>query len=298
VAHPQIAAFARLADGDAAPVRRLEGQRTLLGRTMHAIDYDEIHDEIVVPQQFGQAILTFRGSAGGEEPPVRVIQGSRTQLEGASRMGIDAVHDEIFIPSNGKILVFPREANGNVAPIRVLEGSDEVRLGGAMDVDPVNNVLVVATSVDRRTEASQLLIFDRLAQGRAKPRRAIRGPRTMLLNETKNIRIHPAGGWIVVAHDGVEAVGKASGLSFVGVWSIHDSGDVPPRWTIGGPHGALSKPRGVDLDPGHQTVIVSDKDLNGALTFHVPELFADPPSARGVQALWRRVAPGTKESRP
>jgi hypothetical protein len=66
VAHPQIAVFARLADGNAARKGAIEGQRTLLGRTMHGIDYDEIHDEIVVPQQFGQAILVFKGSARGK----------------------------------------------------------------------------------------------------------------------------------------------------------------------------------------------------------------------------------------
>ena len=52
----------------------------MLGRTMHSIVYDDLHDEFVVPQQFGQAILTFRGGADGEEAPVRVIQGSLTQL--------------------------------------------------------------------------------------------------------------------------------------------------------------------------------------------------------------------------
>jgi len=71
VAHPQIAVFARLADKNAQPVRKLEGQKTLLGRTMHGFTYDEIHDEFTVPQQFAQAILTFAGGAGGETPPLR-----------------------------------------------------------------------------------------------------------------------------------------------------------------------------------------------------------------------------------
>jgi hypothetical protein len=73
VAHPQIAAFARLADRVQSPARRIEGQKTLLGRTMHAIHYNEVRDEIVVPQQFAQAILTFRGGATGEEAPIRII---------------------------------------------------------------------------------------------------------------------------------------------------------------------------------------------------------------------------------
>jgi hypothetical protein len=48
VDHPQIAAFARLAGENAPPVRALEGQKTLISRTMHGFAYDSIHDEIVV----------------------------------------------------------------------------------------------------------------------------------------------------------------------------------------------------------------------------------------------------------
>jgi len=102
-----------------------------------------------------------------------------------------------------------------------------------------------------------------------KNQRVIRGPNTMLTN-TKNVRVYPPGGWILVAEDGDEG---ETGLSFIGVWSIHDDGDVPPRWTIGGPKGSLFKPRGVALDPKNRAVIVSDKRLNAVLTYQVPELF-------------------------
>ncbi|MCH8266435.1 MAG: hypothetical protein IH846_02840 [Acidobacteria bacterium] len=272
MAHPQIAAFARLADGGATTTRRLEGQSTFLGRTMHSIDYDEVHDEIVVPQQFAQAILTFRGSANGDEPAIRVIQGSKTQLKRPDRITVDPVHNEIFVPDGGSVMVYSREAHGNVAPIRILKGPDTQLGGGAVAVDPINNLLVVAGSVGDwgGEEGDQLLIFDRTAEGNAKPLRVIRGPHTMLTN-TKNVRVYPPRGWILVAEDGVE--GRATGLSFVGVWSIQDDGDVPPRWTIGGPKGALLKPRGVALDPKNRAVIVSDKKLNAVLTYYLPEIF-------------------------
>ena len=65
----------------------------------------------------------------------------------------------------------------------------------------------------------------------------------------------------------------ASDKSFVGVWSIDDSGDVPPQWTIAGSKGALRQPRGLTLDPKNKTVIVSDKYLNAVLTYSFPELF-------------------------
>jgi hypothetical protein len=63
--------------------------------------------------------------------------------------------------------------------------------------------------------------------------------------------------------------------SFVGIWSIRDNGDVPPRWKIGGPRSTLKKPRGVALDPAHKEVIVADMRLNAVLTYFLPELFEE-----------------------
>ena len=60
---------------------------------------------------------------------------------------------------------------------------------------------------------------------------------------------------------------------YVAVWSLEDDGDVPPRYTVGGPNGLLQKPRGLDLDPKHNAVIVSDKALNAVLTYEMPQLF-------------------------
>jgi hypothetical protein len=274
VAHPQIAAFARVAEGKAAPTRRIEGQDTLLARTMHAIEYDAIHDEIVVPNQLAQAILTFGGAAAGEEPPIRVIQGSRTQLRAPDRLALDPVNDEILVPEGDRILVFQRSANGDAAPIRVLHGPGPQRWAMAIDVDPIHDLLVIS---GRDEQGGHILIFDRKAEGNAKPRAAIRGPRTMFAKGGNNVKVYPEKGWILAVHDGIQPLEGArealSGLSFVGVWSIHDTGDVAPRLTIGGPKGTLVKPRGLALDPKNRSVIVSDKDLNAVLTYHVPDVF-------------------------
>jgi hypothetical protein len=71
---------------------------------MHGFAYDAIHDEIVVTSPLAQAILIFRGSASGEEPPVRVIQGPHTLIDGPPNLGndrvsIDPVNDEIYLPA-------------------------------------------------------------------------------------------------------------------------------------------------------------------------------------------------------
>ena len=84
---------------------------------MHGIAYDPIHDEFTVPQQFGQAILTYRGAADGGEAPIRVLQGPHSQLDAPEHLDVDPVHNEIFVPTrDGAVLVFPREGRGDVAP--------------------------------------------------------------------------------------------------------------------------------------------------------------------------------------
>ncbi len=283
MAHPQIALFARLADGDEKPSRVIEGQKTLLGRTMHAIDYDAVHDEIILPQPFAQAILTFRGSASGEEAPIRVLQGPKTRLGYADRSAVDPINNEIFVPQRDKILVFAREANGDVAPIRVLQGPD-TRIADtgpgsvgqhALAVDPVNNLLVLANERHEGTvKAIDLLIFNSTDQGNVKPRAVISGPKTGLTSS--RVRIYKD--WIVVSQDGyqvdeIKLTGMVRTPSWVGIWSIHDNGNVAPRWTIGGPGGMLRKPRGIAFDPENKTVMVSDKLLNAVMTYSVPEIF-------------------------
>lgn len=262
--------FAREANGQAERLRAIEGQKTLLGRTMHAIAYDEVHDEIYVTQQFGQGILVFRGGATGEEAPLRVINGSRTRLIAPDRLAVDPVHDEIYVPEGGHLLVFDRKADGNVAPIRVITGPNTgIGATRAVAVDPVRNLIIAATqgwSADGKTAepGSELRIFPRTANGNVKPLRVISGLRGM----------------------GNLAVDSASGLIFsmqtkyVGVWHIDDEGRVPPRFTIGGPDGILRQGRGLALDPKNQSVIASDKELNAVLTFKVPEIFSPETRAQ------------------
>jgi DNA-binding beta-propeller fold protein YncE len=265
VAHPQIAVFARTADGNAPRTRAIEGQDTMLGRTMHGIDYDESRDEIVVPQQFGQAILIFKGSASGEQRPIRVIQGSKTMLTALDRLAVDSVNHEIYVPEGDVVLVFDLLATGNVAPKRVLGGPDTgFTAAGSVAIDPTRNIIVVgaqARSADGRG-LPQLAIFDRTASGNAKPKRVITGVKSRL-NDTGNIRIYPQGGLVFTTQQ----------TGYVAVWSLDDNGDVPPRFTVGGPNGLLQKPRGLDLDPKHNAVIVSDKQLNAVLTYEMPQLF-------------------------
>jgi hypothetical protein len=274
VAHPQIAAFARLATENSKPARLIAGQATRLSRTMHDIRYDPVNDELLVTNPFASAILVFRGGADGEEAPVRIIQGPKTRLGGPDRAEVDPVHNEILIADGNAVFVYPRLGNGDIAPLRVIEGRDtQLQSEGTLAVDPENNVLVVARdSVPRNaSQRSALKIFSRTASGNTPPLRVIGGPKTGIIR-INQMQIVAGKGWIVAAQPGYTDMQTPEGV-YVGVWSIHDNGDVPPRWKISGPDTVAIKPRGVALNPKHKELIVADMRLNSVLTYYFPEIF-------------------------
>jgi hypothetical protein len=273
VAHPQIAVFARLADGNAKRLRAIEGQKTQLGRTMHGMGYDAVRDEIVVPQQFGQAILVFRGDSTGEQPPVRVIQGPKTRLTALDRVAVDAVNGEYYAPEGGSVFVFPRDATGNVAPTRVLGGPNTgFSAARAITVDTTRNLLIIVGRGIGPRGGNQISIFDRTASGDAKPLRVITG-----IAASQNVTVDPDRGLIFVVQLGTNT-------GYVGVWGVEDSGAVPPRFVIGGPNGTLFDPRGVVLDTKNQIVMVSDKQLNAVLSYSVPAIFESQTTSSQQQA--------------
>jgi DNA-binding beta-propeller fold protein YncE len=248
VQHPRIAAFPVMADKAALPVRSIEGQNTRLNRTVHSIGYDEIHDEIVVQSNIGQAILTFRGGASGDEAPIRVIQGPKTQLRDPEKLALDPVHNEIFVLNmtvDDEVLVFDRLAQGDVAPKRVLRAN-----GGNLAVDTVHDLLVLT--------GNGIQIFDRAAGGDAKPLRRIEGGGGA-------VRVHSQTGMIVTT------MRDRENGPYIGVWNVNDNGKVSPRWTVG--KGMLKETRGITVDPKNKTIIVSDKLLAGVLTYSLPQMF-------------------------
>ncbi len=222
--------------------------------------YNPVRDEIVVPQFFAFAILTFAGDADGNVAPLRKIFGPSTQLKLPQALAIDPIHEEIFVPQGERILVFPIDGDGDMAPKRILGGPDTGLNARRLTVDPLHDLLI-ASSRDA------IRIFDRSAAGNTKPLRIITHEAAADAALMTSI---PETGMIVAA---VRPQGRYEALDYVGIWSVFDDGDVPPRWTVGGPGGLVKDTRGITVDPKNKNVIVSDKTLNAILTFHIPEAF-------------------------
>jgi DNA-binding beta-propeller fold protein YncE len=263
VANPRIAVFARLADRTVAPVRVIEGGRTRLSRTSHAIAFDEIHDEIVVPNPFSEAVLFFAGNASGDAAPIRTIQGPKTFLQENDELALDPVHGEVIVPTRQAILIFDRTSNGDVAPKRVIAGpKTKINRARGIAVDPVNNIIAVGNR-----EPIGILIFNRTDQGDVEPRAIISGPNTGIY-APKGFTINPARKELIATNEarGVQ-VTRQVGESFVGVWNYSDNGDVAPKAVIKGPSTMLIAPRGAALDSAHQEIFIIDKVQNGIFAF-------------------------------
>jgi 6-phosphogluconolactonase (cycloisomerase 2 family) len=285
VNHPQIAIFARSATQNTPFLRSIEGQKSLLGRTMHDIAFDAIHDEIVVTSPLAQGILSFRGAANGEEAPLRIIQGDKTQIraqvrkptgpnvyEGAgatAKLTVDPVHNEILLASPDQdILVFDRLANGNVAPKRVLGGKDtQLMLGDQtpIRVDPIHNLLIVPSG---GFGGGKILVFDRTASGNTPPRASIKGPVRM----GEQFEIY-APKLRLITHAG----------NNIEIWKIPESGESDEQPVkISAPLGRQSADIGIVLDPLHKEVIIATAAGNAIMTFFVPEVFDDLPAGSQV----------------
>ena len=305
MSQPRIAAFARLANGNVAPTRVIQGQLTHLSRTTHGIYYDATHDEIVAPNPLAAAIVIFRGGAAGEEAPVRTIQGAQSGLSRPETVTVDEKNDELFVgdPGDRRVLVYKRNADGDAKPLRTIQGPKTKLLQVVgIGVDPNRDLLVVSTYSRLPGGVTGLLVFGRTDSGDVAPKRVIAGPKTGI-TRLRQIALDPDTGRIFVAAINNEYLPPydidkpRAGLDpnvdlpspwntgsegFVGVWDDEaDDGDVPPRSIIKGRSTGIVHPAGVTFNARDGEVIAPDAVWNGLFTFLKPELFkpTQAPSA-------------------
>ena len=236
--------------------------------------YNEVRDEIVVPQFMTFAILTFAGGANGNVAPIRKIFGPDTQIKNNDAVSVDAVNNEYYVPQDdNRLLVFDGLANGNVKPKRILITDDPDP--NRVTIDTVHNLLIVSGG-------PKIRIYRRQAEGNEKPLRVIQIPKEYYpkgiddgdgggqQNQTALMTINSNRGLVFV---NTRIGGRFALEDFIGVWSVFDDGEVYPLYTIGGPGNLLKDVRGIALDPKEKMVIVSDKTHNAIFNFHVPEVF-------------------------
>lgn len=147
---PSLTTYSRTAQGNAAPLRTIQGDKTGMDLPM-SVFVDHVHDEIVVANDGRHSILFFDRDANGNVAPIRSIGGPATRLRNPTGVSVDLVNNEVWVSNwgNRTITVYPRNAKGNVAPVKILSAAppDEPMAGlgnnGAIAYDPVREELLV-----------------------------------------------------------------------------------------------------------------------------------------------------------
>jgi len=181
-------------------------------------------------------IATFARLAKENSQPERLIAGQKTFLSRTMHdIRYDAIHDEMLVtnPFARAILVFRGGAEGEEAPLRVIQGPNTL-MGGAdrLDVDPVHNEIFVA-------EGDRVLVYAREANGDAAPIRILQGPDTQLEREG-TLSVDPINNVIAVSPDEGPTVRRGTTkTAMLKIFNRTDSGNAKPRGVIGGPKSGI-----------------------------------------------------------
>lgn len=161
----------------------------------------------------------------------------------------DPVHDEVVVPVAlaAAVLVFRGGANGNEAPIRVIQGPHtKFNRPHTVSVDPQNGEIIVGDRSGRN-----ILVYGRDANGDVPPLRVIEGPKTGLL-DIVGVAVDPIRNLLVAS-----SISQIGGKTGIFVFNRTDNGDVPPRAVISGPGTGLLRPWQIAIDPERGKIFVA-----------------------------------------
>lgn len=187
------------ADGEEAPIRVIQGPKTMLGYTDN-VGVDPQHDEVFVAQSRTNAILVFDREASGDVAPKRIIRGPKTGLDSARNVAVDPVNNYLAVSNRGarNVLIFNRTDEGDVAPKAIL-GGPKTGMGIYMVVldSKTRNIIVPSGSLSPQTnrDVGFIRVWKYGDNGEDAPPRILvkgiksSGPIIALIPETKNVWI-------------------------------------------------------------------------------------------------------------
>jgi DNA-binding beta-propeller fold protein YncE len=258
--------FSREARGNVKPDRLLATPHRAWG-----IAADEMRQELYLTVQ-PRAVIVYRKTAAGTEPPIRVLEGDATELADPHGLALDFKNDVMIVANHGH-----REmSDGSPQTPRP---SDEWRQAWerAMSGNASHNFVgLFAQEGGRgsgqgrrfgRFELPSLNIYAREASGNTPPLRVIKGPRTQL-NWPSHVAVHEGRGEIFVANDSDDSVL---------VFRISDSGNVAPTRVIKGRRTNVKNPSGIAVDASNGELWVANMGNYDVAVFPITASGDAPP---------------------
>ncbi len=200
----------RNAKGNVKPTRKLHTPMATFGLVA-----DEDNQELLMTVQDDHAVVTFKKNAKDLDGPVRLLQGPKTRMADPHGIAVDPKTDLIYvtnwgtvnerqaggpprfghalwpigrnnnIPGTGRfeppsITVFRKDASGDVAPLRVIQGPKTgLDWPTSIAVHPDRGELFVANDT-----ADTVTVYRTTDNGDVAPIRVLKGPKSMIKNPT------------------------------------------------------------------------------------------------------------------
>ena len=284
--------FAALQRGSpAAPASEVRGAssdrllRTIVDThpTYSAIAVDVNSNDVILQDNNRWSYRVFNrldNTAPGEEltPPKRLVQGNKTSLQFNNGLYVDPNNGDIYSvesDTGDKMVVFPREADGNVEPKRILatphrvyniavdEGRSELFVtveyppeivvypkGANGKQEPLRKIRGDATGLDGRFYPPAIKVYPLNAAEDTPPLRVITGDKTQL-NWPAAMKLNPDTGDLYVANDIGQSVLVFKSAAMA-------QGNVAPVRVLKGDKTRLRNPTGLFLDRKNQELWVSN----------------------------------------
>jgi len=256
----------RTGDADRSPLRVIRDAYP----TYSAIGVDTNSNEVFLQDEnlfgikvFNRTDNTSPGAAFTE--PKRVLGGLLTKLEFNCALYIDPKSGDIYSVNNDTVdtlTVFPRDAKGNVKPMRALHTPHRA-YGIAVDEEAQELYLTIE-------HPPEIVVYRKMANGEDKPIRTLKGDNTHLA-DAHGIAIDPKNGWMFVSNHGSASTPTKKGGWFdppaITVYPFKASGDTAPIRTIAGPQTQLNWPAHVYVDREHGDLYVANDGGDSILVF-------------------------------
>ena len=231
----RIVVFSPESEGNAAPDREL-----LVPHRGFAMTADEQAQELFLTVQHPPAVVVYPKTAKNSEAPLRILEGSRTQLTDVHGIALDTKNNLMFVANRGSWSALNEEREWSGVPIE--------RQGRARIWDIPTSIEAHMIPGSGKFRSASITIYPLKASGNTSPTGTIEGPNTQLA--------WPA--FIALYEERQELYVANSWPHSILVFRVTDRGNVTPIRLIKGIKTGLDNPYGITLDKKNNEIIVAN----------------------------------------
>ena len=247
------------AEGNAAPDREL-----LVPHRSFAIAADEQAQELFLTVQHPPAVVVYSKRAKDSEAPLRILEGSRTQLTDVHGVALDTKSKLMYVANRGSWSALEEEREWSGVPIKLQ--------GGTRTWDIPTEIEHYLVPGSGKFRSASITVYPMKANGNTAPTGIIQGPSTQL-------------GWpafMVLDEERQELYVANSWPHSILVFRTTDRGNVAPIRVIKGVKTGLDNPYGIALDEKNDEIVVANYG-NHTATVYPRTADGDTPPSRTIR---------------